>query len=99
MHNLALLPNQFLELLKVEHLEIAGVSIGGDLAKIGRDFRHNNATKTLKDVTNLGSFTQKRNFMPSSIVKLKTLVFIVLKEDLNKNDNIRLPNWLSADLS
>ena len=66
--------------------------MGSDLAKIGRDFRCNNVMKTLKNVTNLGSFARKRNVVPSGVVKLKTLVNVVLKENLHKVDKIRLSN-------
>ena len=53
------MPNQFLELLKLENLKIVGVSVGGNLAKIGRDFRCNNIMKTLKNVSNLSNLLGK----------------------------------------
>ena len=66
--------------------------MGCDLAKIKRDFKCNDIMKTLKNVTNLGSFTKKRNIDLSGIVKLKILVKVVLKEDLCKDDYVRLSN-------
>ena len=55
--------------------------------------------KILKNLTNLGSFARKINVLPSGIVKLKTLAQVVLKEDLCKDDNIRLSNWSCSDLA
>ena len=55
--------------------------------------------KTLMDITNLSSFARKRNTVSSGAVKPKTLVKVVLKENLQKDDNIRLSNWSSLCLS
>ena len=46
--NFTALPQEFLELLKLSNLKIVGVSVGGDVARIGRDFRCNDVTKSLK---------------------------------------------------
>ena len=92
VRNLTSLPYQFLELLKLENPKIIEISIGSDLAKIGRDFRCNDIVKTLKNITNLDSFARKRNAVSSGVVKLKTLVKIVLEEDLQKDNNIGLSN-------
>ena len=53
--NLTAFPNEFIELLRTSNLKIVGVSFGGDIDKIGRDFRCDNITKNLKHVCNLGS--------------------------------------------
>ena len=93
VYNLISLHNQLLELLKVDNLKISGLSVGGYLVKIGRDFRCANVIKTLENITNLGRFSRKINVVPSGVVKLKTLAKSILKEDLYKDDNIRLSNW------
>ena len=69
--NLTEFPNEFLELIRKSHLNIFGVSIGGEISKIGRDFRYGNVTKNLKRVTNIGSFARKRKVVSNCVVKLK----------------------------
>ena len=65
------LPKEFLELLKITNLKIFGVSVGGDIARIGWDFRCNDVTKNLKHVTNLGVYARRRNIIANGTVKLK----------------------------
>ena len=69
--------------------------VGDDIAKTGRDFRCNNATKSLKHATNLSSFVRKRNILSNGAVNLKTLVKVDLSEILSKNDSTRLSEWSS----
>ena len=71
---LTVLPNDFLELIKKSDMKIVGVLVSGDIAKIGRCFRCEHVTKSLKHVTNLGSFEKKRNVVSNGVVKLKTIV-------------------------
>ena len=48
--------------------------MGGDIVKIGRNFRYNYVNKNLKHVTNLGSYARKINIVANGTVKNKTLV-------------------------
>ena len=75
------------------------MSVGGDIDKIGRDFRCKNVTNNLKFVTNLGSFTRKRNVVSNGVVKLKTLVKVILSNNLNKNDSFRVNTYTSPSLA
>ena len=67
--------------------------MGGDITKIGRDFKWNYATKNFKYVTNLGSNTLKRNIVANGTLKLNTLVEIFLHGSLSRDDNIRISSW------
>ena len=67
--------------------------MGGDIAKIGRDFKWNYDTKNFKHVTNLGRYAIKRNIVANGTLKLKTLVENVLRESLSRDDNIRISSW------
>ena len=73
--------------------------VGGDIAKIGRDFRCDNITNNLKFVTNLGRFARKRNVVSNGVARLKTLVKVILSKNLNKNDRVILSKWSSPSLA
>ena len=90
--NLNDLPNEFLELLRTSDLKIVGVSVSGDISKIGRDSRCDNFTKNLKHVNNLGRFVRKLNVVSNGFVKLKTLAKVFLSEFLNLNDTLNYQN-------
>ena len=97
--NFSTLPQEFLKLLKITNLKIVEVLVGGDIAKIGRDFRCNDFAKTLKYVTNIVSYVIKRNIISNGTLKLKTLVEIILHESLSKYDNIKISSWSSYTLT
>ena len=69
--NLTALPNDFLELLRWSDLKISGVSVGGEIVKIGRDFKYDHTTKNLKYTENLGSFERKRKAASNGVANLK----------------------------
>ena len=96
---LTVLPNEFLELLRTSDLKIIRVYVSSDISKIGRDFRCDNFTNNLKHVTNLGRFARKLHVFSNCIALLKTLVKVVLNENMNKNDSIRLSKWSLGSFS
>ena len=65
------MPNEFLELLRTSDLNIAGLHVGSNISKIGRDLRCDNIANSLKHATNLGSFARKLKVTSNIFVKLK----------------------------
>ena len=47
------------------------MSVGGEIVKIGRDFKYDHTTKNLKYTENLGSFERKRKAASNGVANLK----------------------------
>jgi hypothetical protein len=78
-----------------DSITIVGVNVGGDLAKIGRDF---NLSDVMSDrgegsVINLGSYARDRDVVQNGKVKLDELCVAVLKQRIKKQTHLRFSDW------
>ena len=77
-------------------IPVVGRNVGGDLAKIGRDF----AMSTLHDESTrveLGKMAKDRAAVPSGSVSLQELTKIVLEKRLDKS--FQVSNWNEKNLN
>ena len=87
--NCTVLPTQFLELLRDETMIFVGVGVGGDLAKIGREFHCAEVAKHMKNAINLGKVARKRNVAKNGVISLENLMKIVLNDSTSKDTLVR----------
>ena len=72
--NYTTLPSRLLDLFKDETITFVGIGVGGDIAKIGRDYHCLNIMKSMKKVVNLGQFARRRNVISSGVISLEKLL-------------------------
>ena len=80
----------------LRYIPVVGRNVGGDLAKIGRDF----AMPTLHDESTrveLGKMAKDRAVVPSGSVSLQELTKIVLEKHLDKS--FQVSNWNDKNLN
>ena len=95
------LPARLVALLQSDTVQIVGVNVGGDLKKIGRDFKIEKEISDMnKDrIINLGVHARKRDVVQSGSVSLLSLCNIVLNQTIQKNDHLRFSEWDAKTLS
>jgi hypothetical protein len=76
-----------------------GIGVGGDLAKIGRDFGCAATIGRIENVINLGAFARKRDVIQNGTIGLAELVKVTLKEAMNKSPEVRLSKWSKRELT
>ena len=77
----------------------SGVGVGGDLAKIGRDFHCTEIIKNMKNIVNLGKFARKRKVIKNRVISLQKIVKIVLNKTISKASTTRLSKLSNLILS
>jgi ribonuclease D len=77
------------------------VNVGGNLARIGREFGAEQFISMRKKETiiNLGQYAWKRDVVKSGAVGLKELIKIVLGFYVDKNADDTFSNWNADDLT
>ena len=94
VHGFKKLPVNLLNILR--YIPVVGRNVGGDLAKIGRDFGlptlHNDSTRV-----ELGKMAKDRAVVPSGSVSLQELTKIVLEQHVDKS--FQVSNWNEKNLS
>jgi hypothetical protein len=93
------LPDQLVALFNDPTITFVGVGLGGDLAKIGRDYDCVEQMKVVKNVINLGLYARRRDVVQNGSVSLAFLVNSTLHELMEKPVNIRLSKWSSCPLN
>ena len=95
------LPTRLVALFQMDECKIAGVNVGGDLKKIGRDFNLQNVIKGMdkERIINLGVHARKRDVVQSGNVSLHDLCKVVLGETIEKSENVRFSEWDSKQLT
>ena len=94
VHGFKKLPVNLLNILR--YIPVVGRNVGGDLAKIGRDFEmstlHDESTRV-----ELGKMAKDRAVVPSGSVSLQELTKIVLEKHLDKS--FQVSNWNEKNLN
>jgi hypothetical protein len=77
------------------------VNVGGDLARIGREFGAGEsiAMRNKETIINLGQCARKRDVVQSGAVRLKELIKIVLGFHVDKSADDTFSNWNADDLT
>ena len=65
------LPSRLLDLFKDETIAFVGICVGGDMARIGRDYHCLDIMKDMKRLINLGQFDRRRNVISSGVTSLE----------------------------
>ena len=98
VHGKKTLPERILALLADPEITFTGRAIGGDLAKIARDFKCESQTRGAKAI-DLGPMARARDVVQSGVVSLERLVEATLKEQLSKAPSVRLSKWSASRLT
>jgi hypothetical protein len=96
------LPRQLIGLLLDARLTVSGKQLGGDLAKIARDFtlwRVVNQMRTQGRICELGLMARKRGVVTSGTAGLDKLAAVLLNKTLRKDVSVRLSQWSASKLS
>ena len=90
------LPHNLINLLTDNTFNIVGVNVGGDMARIARDFKISSnvwSRRTSNTVINLGMYARKRDVVQNGTVGMKVLVKAILGYDMKKSDEDRFSDW------
>ena len=95
------LPVQLMNLIADERTKKVGVNVGGDLAKIGRDFNCQDEMSAVPDenIINLGLYARRRDVVQNGPISLAELSRIVLGKEMAKDNGARISDWTRRDLS
>ena len=83
VHRYNKLQKRLIAIFEDERLTYVGVSVGGDINKIGNHFKVQDVTRKIKRI-NLGIYARKRGLIKNGIIGLDALVKICLNENLEK---------------
>eukprot|EP00956_Cyclotella_meneghiniana_P003609 scaffold4428_cov57-Cyclotella_meneghiniana.AAC.1 len=88
------LPGPLVSLLS-SNIPVVGVNIGGDLARVGRDFGLEIAIgrRPKESIVNLGTYARKRDVIPNGTIGMKPLIKIVLGFDIDKHEHDTFSDW------
>ena len=95
-NKLTRLPTNIISFFKDDSIHIVGVHVGGDLAKIGRDFnleRVMDSRRGGNSVINLGGYARDRDVVQDGKVSLEELTSVVLKQCIEKQPHLRYSDW------
>lgn len=92
-----MLPRALLALFAEPSICFVGVSVSGDLKRIGKDFNCMESIECAKFV-NLGSHARKRDVVHSGTASLEKLVQLMLREKMDKSPSVRLSKWSRSEL-
>ena len=86
------LPIQLMNLITDERIKKVGVNVGGDLAKIGRDFNCQDEIATIpeENIVNLGLYARRRDVVQNGSISLAELSRIVLGKEMAKGNGTRI---------
>ena len=100
-HKIKKLPGSLIALLAGSAIPLVGVNIGGDLARIGKDFGISDRIKqrNKSSIVNLGLYARKRDIIQNGTIGLKELTKIVLGLTIDKNEEDRFSDWNADELS
>ena len=100
-HKMSTLPSSLVSLLVDNSVNVVGVNVGGDLARIGRDFgiESTMAKRNKSTVINLGSYARKRDAVENGAIGMKALVKAVLGYDMEKKNEDKFSDWNANKLS
>jgi hypothetical protein len=95
------LPSALEAFFRDDTIAIVGVQVGGDLAKIGRDFDLSKVVNERREgsVINLGGFARERDVVQNGKVGLDVLCEAILKHRIEKQPHLRFSNWDDPKLS
>jgi hypothetical protein len=99
VHRHSKLPDRFISFLEAPGVTFVGIGVGGDLAKIGRDFGCAATIGLIENVINLGGFARKRDVIQNGTIGLAELVKVTLEELMNKAPEVRLSKWSRKELT
>jgi hypothetical protein len=99
-HNLKKLPPPLVSLL-AGSVPVIGVNIGGDLARLGRDFgvKDDIQRRPKSSIINLGTFARKRDVVQNGSVGMKQLVKTVLGHTIDKHGEDTFSDWNAKQLT
>lgn len=94
-HKLKRLPSGMDAFFRDDSITIVGVQVGGDLAKIGRDFKLSEVMDGRKkgSVINLGGYARDRDVVQNGKIGLAELALVVLEQRLEKHTHLRFSDW------
>ncbi|ORY43811.1 hypothetical protein BCR33DRAFT_738525 [Rhizoclosmatium globosum] len=90
VYKLQSLPSNLLSIMKSTEILKVGKQVGGDVAKILRDFGH---SPTISGTLELGRYLKDRGLIENAGIGLQKMVAQILKKHLPKDDELRLSNW------
>ena len=95
------LPIQLMNLITDERIKKVGVNVGGDLAKIGRDFNCQDKIAAMpeENIINLGLYARRRDVVQNGSIGLAELSRIVLGKEMTKDNGTRISDWTRRDLT
>jgi hypothetical protein len=91
------LPSRLIDFLGRSRL--IGVNLKNDFSILEKDYGNFQKHSTLGKLIELGAFARDRDAVARDNVSLETLVEVVLKESMNKSNDIRCSNWSRSILS
>lgn len=97
VNKLLVLPQPLLDLLSDKSITMVGVNLGGDLAKVGRDFSNANMAPRRQNTIELATLARATGVVKTATgaVSLARIVEAVLGEKLNKDPALRQSQWES----
>ena len=100
-HKLRKLPGNLVSFLQDNSFPIVAVNIGGDIARIGRDFgvQRTVGMRCEDRIINLGTYARKSNVVQNGTIGLKELTKLVLSLLVEKYNEVRFSNWNANELS
>lgn len=97
--NYAALPSRLLDLFQDQTIAFVGIGVGGDIAKIDRNYHCLDIMKGVKRVINLGQFSRRRNAIRCGVTLLEKIILLILNENLNKIPTLRCSRWSTSNLT
>lgn len=98
LHGRKSLPDRLAALFATPGINFIGRDVGGDLKRIGRDFKCYAAMCKVKLYTDIGIMARTQDVVLTGVVSLQTLVELVLGEKLLKT-KVRVSKWSATKLS
>jgi hypothetical protein len=100
-HRTQCLSRGLLSLSSNNSINLVGVNVGGDLARIGRKLGAGEsiAMRNKETIINLGQYAHKRDVVQSGAVGLKELIKIVLGFHVDKSTDDTFSNWNADNLT
>eukprot|EP00966_Prymnesium_polylepis_P135171 3124142-Prymnesium_polylepis.1 len=92
------LPAGLYALLADSKFTFVGRNVGGDVSKVGRDFRLKKLKAHVR-VKDLGTMARERNVVTVGTAALDKIVAVTLSAKVSKDPTVRLSNWSAKPLS
>jgi hypothetical protein len=92
------LPDALVRLFKEPSIVYVGSKVKGDITKLGEDFGIKEVSGGMR-YTELAKMAKDRGRVPDAKVGLQTLVMVVLRESMGKEDDVRSSKWAKKQLS